>query len=348
MNSQSCQIPHIRVVMARIHCLFANNKNHLTAYTRFSVAMAATEMMYTLLRIYHVHMHPERCRFLNAKPIGSGPVVYWMRRDRRVRDNWALFYAAQEAKRRKVPLAIISCINPKTLQTNKISATFMLHGFLELEQACAKINIPFLILLGDPKIEVPAFIKRHTVGLLVTDSSSLSLHQQAQAFIAQTIPISCVEVDAHNIIPCWVLNKTITHATQNRAHPQRLLKKFLDTLPRKIHNIQPWTHPLPQLTRRELEQILAKGALIRGTGLPPHSGETYALRTLRLFINNELKTYQKRNPFSMTDTAHHLYTFLRFGQISAQRIAQEVQKSSAPLQTKRLFMKELLTQSIAE
>ena len=36
---------------------------------------------------------------------GAAPVVYWMRRDARVRDNWALVHAAEEARAREAPLA---------------------------------------------------------------------------------------------------------------------------------------------------------------------------------------------------------------------------------------------------
>ena len=43
-------------------------------------------------------MNPQRVRVL--KPAGNaltGPVVYWMSRDQRAADNWALLHAQQQA-----------------------------------------------------------------------------------------------------------------------------------------------------------------------------------------------------------------------------------------------------------
>ncbi len=42
-----------------------------------------------------------RIRALNQAPSGTGPVVYWMSRDQRVTDNWALLYAQELALARQ-------------------------------------------------------------------------------------------------------------------------------------------------------------------------------------------------------------------------------------------------------
>ena len=47
-----------------------------------------------------------RRTLLNSQPVGSGAVVYWMIRDRRVRDNDALLYAAHLAQQNQVPLVV--------------------------------------------------------------------------------------------------------------------------------------------------------------------------------------------------------------------------------------------------
>ncbi|MBP1668958.1 MAG: Deoxyribodipyrimidine photolyase, type, partial [Bacteroidetes bacterium] len=38
-------------------------------------------------------IHPKRIRKLKDGNPGKGPVVYWMSRDQRVNDNWALSFA---------------------------------------------------------------------------------------------------------------------------------------------------------------------------------------------------------------------------------------------------------------
>jgi len=47
-----------------------------------------------------------RSRPLNRARPGEGPVVYWMSRDQRVRDNWALLYAQELALNLGRPLGV--------------------------------------------------------------------------------------------------------------------------------------------------------------------------------------------------------------------------------------------------
>ena len=40
---------------------------------------------------------------------GEGSVLYWMSREQRARDNWALLYAQQQAILRRAPLHVVFC-----------------------------------------------------------------------------------------------------------------------------------------------------------------------------------------------------------------------------------------------
>jgi deoxyribodipyrimidine photo-lyase len=119
-----------------------------------------------------------RVRALNAKPIGAGPVVYWMSRDQRLRDNWALVHAMAEAKRLKVPFAIVFCVAPHFLGATPRHYAFMLEGLQALEEELNEKEIPFFVLVGDPVEEVSAYLEKHRAGLLVTDFSPLRLGRQ--------------------------------------------------------------------------------------------------------------------------------------------------------------------------
>jgi hypothetical protein len=48
----------------------------------------------------------KRIQALKAGSVGSGPVIYWMSRDQRVADNWALLHAAEVAKSTGAPVAV--------------------------------------------------------------------------------------------------------------------------------------------------------------------------------------------------------------------------------------------------
>ncbi|MGI6750486.1 MAG: hypothetical protein ACOX6A_08290 [Atribacter sp.] len=51
-------------------------------------------------------MNPKRVRVLQNGLDRTGPVVYWMSRDQRVEDNWALIYGLEYADRKKVPFGV--------------------------------------------------------------------------------------------------------------------------------------------------------------------------------------------------------------------------------------------------
>ena len=66
-----------------------------------------------------------RVRVLKEGNEGGGPVVYWMSRDQRVRDNWALLFAQAMALSRKESLAVLFCLAPKFLD-----GTIRQYGFM--------------------------------------------------------------------------------------------------------------------------------------------------------------------------------------------------------------------------
>ena len=71
-----------------------------------------------------------RVRLLNKKKEGDGPILYWMSRDQRVADNWALLHAQQRAKEKKQPLAVVFCVVPKFLGATLRQYDFMLKGLV--------------------------------------------------------------------------------------------------------------------------------------------------------------------------------------------------------------------------
>ena len=48
-------------------------------------------------------------------PMGDGPVVYWMSRDQRAMDNWALCHALAVAREHRRPLHVVFALVPEML-----------------------------------------------------------------------------------------------------------------------------------------------------------------------------------------------------------------------------------------
>jgi len=85
------------------------------------------------------------------------PVVYWMSRDQRVADNWALLYAQELALQQQKPLVVLFCLTTDFLGANLRHYSFLVKGLAEIQVKLAALNIPFHLLLGDPGKEVALF-----------------------------------------------------------------------------------------------------------------------------------------------------------------------------------------------
>ena len=115
-----------------------------------------------------------RVRPLNEARPGPGPVVYWMSRDQRVRDNWALLYAQELALSLGQPLGVVFCLAPAFLGATLRQYGFMLKGLEEVAGDLADLNLPFFLLTGEPARELPGFVAHHRVGAVVSDFSPLA------------------------------------------------------------------------------------------------------------------------------------------------------------------------------
>jgi deoxyribodipyrimidine photo-lyase len=284
-----------------------------------------------------------RVRALNAKPIGAGPVVYWMSRDQRLRDNWALVHAMAEAKRLKVPFAIVFCVAPHFLGATPRHYAFMLEGLQALEEELNEKEIPFFVLVGDPVEEVSAYLEKHRAGLLVTDFSPLRLGRQWRERVAKATSMSCVEVDAHNIVPCWIASDHQEFAARTiRPKIHRHLSEFLEEFPRTLPRVSPWRGASSSSTRAVLAKQLKALGLASGHGYRWQSGERAAARVLGQFIKTRLASYDKDRNIPTIDGQSELSPYLHFGQLSAERVALAVQASSLPHQAKEVFLEELI------
>ncbi|KAG8088174.1 hypothetical protein GUJ93_ZPchr0010g9298 [Zizania palustris] len=121
-------------------------------------------------------VHPARVRVLHQDCGGGkpGPVVYWMLRDQRLADNWALLHAANLAASSAAPLAVAFALFPKPflLSARRRQLEFLLRGLRRLAADAAARRLPFFLLTGGPA-EIPALVRRLGASTLVADFSPL-------------------------------------------------------------------------------------------------------------------------------------------------------------------------------
>jgi deoxyribodipyrimidine photo-lyase len=85
---------------------------------------------------------------MNAIPQDSQIILYWMSRDQRVQDNWAMLYAQRLALKQQLPLHVAFCLVPTFLAAPIRAYRFMLKGLREVEKECQQLNIIFHLLNG--------------------------------------------------------------------------------------------------------------------------------------------------------------------------------------------------------
>ena len=292
-------------------------------------------------------VNPQRVRALTKESQKKGPVIYWMSRDQRVNDNWALLYAKELAQKQDSYLAVAFCLVPQFLGASGRQYQFMLQGLKEVEKNLQALNIPFFLLLGDPGKEMARLLSEISAGALVSDFSPLRLNREWKAALAGKMEIPFYEVDAHNIIPCWFASPKQEWAAYSfRPKVNRLLFVFLDEFP-ALQKSQKRNSPAGK-DAIESDWAAAKGSL-RGDAYfdedaAPEAkwivpGEAAAMKQLRHFLEHKLIGYERDRNDPNIDGQSGLSPYLHFGQISAERVALEVLKG---MKDAGAFLEELI------
>lgn len=288
-------------------------------------------------------MNPEQVRLLKKTEELKGPVVYWMSRDQRAVDNWALLYAQGLAVERKQPLLVVFCLVPSFLNAPLRHYDFMLSGLREVIISLKDKQIPFFLMEGEPGREIPRFLKAHKAGVLVTDFDPLRIKREWKEEVSSEIVVPFYEVDAHNIVPCWFASdKKEFGAYTIRPKIHKLLPAFLTDYPKLIKH--PFLFSGYDYQGFPLEHVIEKVHCDK-TVLPVPGkipGTQAGLRTMRSFIKQKLSRYDVQHNDPNSDCTSNLSAYLHFGQISAQRVAREIQKSSFGNPVKEGFLEELI------
>ena len=174
-------------------------------------------------------MNIKRVRKLNNKPIADGEIIYWMSRDQRVEDNWAMVYANNLAKENGRKFKVIFTLDFSYPLANFRSFSFMLEGLKKVQDKLFELNISFELLIGNPIEKLIDYYKIHKVGAIVNDFDPLKIKKYWKQEIAKVIDCAFFEVDAHNIVPAfYVSDKQEFAAYTIRPKLHKLLKEFLE------------------------------------------------------------------------------------------------------------------------
>jgi deoxyribodipyrimidine photo-lyase len=288
-----------------------------------------------------IKVHPGRVYQQSPGNFKNGPVIYWMSRDQRVNDNWALLFAAEKAKEQKKKLIVVFTLADQFLEATLRQYDFMLKGLIQVEQSLKKLNIPFKMLTGDPPDSLCNFIKEVKASLLVTDFDPLKIKRKWKDQIASCIEIPFFEVDAHNIVPCRIASsKQEFGAYTIRPKIKKLIHEYLTDFP-----------ALPVLPKENFTEPGNDWKKIYGTLKIDESivpvdwllpGEKEAGKVFRHFLQDKLVHYNTKRNDPNAGATSDLSPYLHFGQISAQRIAIDITSKFTSDENTEAFLEELI------
>ncbi len=278
---------------------------------------------------------------LNVGEADKGPLVYWMSRDQRVNDNWALLFAQQMADDYRKTLVVVFALSPEFEGATLRHYDFMLKGLQQVEKNLESLNIPFFVLPGNPPQVIAEFINDTGAGYLVTDFDPLKIKLRWKKEILKKLNIPLFEVDAHNIVPCRIASQKQEYSARTiRPKINRLLPQFLDIFP--VLQRQKYNSDFTASNDWEqLYSLLKVDANVKPVRwLIP--GEDAAKKMLNSFMIAGLHRYVRfgndPNEYAQSD----LSPYLHFGQISAQRVAMEILQRIHPSENRQAFLEQLI------
>lgn len=283
----------------------------------------------------------KRIRLLQTGNETNGPIVYWMSRDQRVHDNWALLFAQQLTIEKKKPLVVLFNLVLDFLEATIRQYGFMLKGLQEVESELSKYNIPLFLLFGKPEEEIPKLLKKINASILVSNFDPLRIKRIWKRDVAKQILIPFYEVDAHNIVPCLYVSDKLEFAAYTiRPKIHKALIEFMDEFPtlKKMSKSEISSNKIDW--NKVVKSLQINFDVKEVDWIKP--GETAALKSFKDFLKNKFDQYNEMRNDPTKDGQSNLSPYLHYGQISAQRIALETQRINGNKEFEKSFLEELI------
>lgn len=284
-----------------------------------------------------LHINEKRIRKLNKESYTTGPVVYLMQRDQRVLENWALIHSINLAHQHKTNVFVIFQLNNFAHGENERQKYFMYESLKELSDEFYNLNIPFHCIGGHTSKEIVHFLQESKVGALVTDFNPLKPVRQYKNELVERIDFPVYEVDAHNIVPVWIVSPKEEYSAYTlRRKISPMLNEFLDTYP----EISPLENNVQKL---QVSQELVITPTLNPNRIDfPKSGCEAGNNRLDEFIASGSDSYAEKRNNPNSEATSGLSPYLHFGQISSQTIALRIIRDWPENESRESFLDELI------
>lgn len=282
-----------------------------------------------------------RTRLLNDKPSGSGPVIYWMSRDQRAHDNWALLYAIEKANELNQPVVVAFCLE-KYPTSNLRQYDFMLKGMSEVAKTLKDHQIGFRLLIGDGDQQIPKLASELKASTVIVDFSPLKNARAKRQKVANQIDVQMTEVDAHNVVPAWVASDKQEFAAYTiRPKITNLLPEYLTDLPELKAPNTKWPESSDGVNSAELIKDLKIDDSVKPVDWC-QPGEAAAKASMQKFFKDKYDDYAEKRNDPTLDGLSNLSPYIHFGQLGPQRLAYDASKLNVNEDSKKSFLEELI------
>ncbi len=281
-----------------------------------------------------------RIRTIKKGNFSGDCVLYWMIRDKRVDDNWALITAQDIALKNGVPLLVCFQYIGKFSKANIRQYSFLFKGLEELRIKLEELNIEFLLLQEKAHEILPKIIKQKSIGSLIVDYNPLKVFRQRIKKVSKNIQIPMLQVDAHNIVPTWITSKKKEYSAYTiRKKIQNNLNQYLTNIPKIKY------HPYGSAKKNHkkydkiIHSLSIDFSVMEVSWILP--GEKAAKKKLVNLVD-ELNGYNYNRNNPTKKALSDLSPYFHYGQISPQRVAMEIKNSSLNITDKESFLEEMI------
>eukprot|EP00980_Cylindrotheca_fusiformis_P009191 scaffold2003_cov139-Cylindrotheca_fusiformis.AAC.7 len=298
-------------------------------------------------------MLKERTRMLTSEDVKmkdtGKSVVYWMQRDVRTVDNWALLFAAHLAESKKMLLRVMHVLppppeksdeNPPDLQNLPLTerhGQFYLQGLELVHHELLEKKVPLHTIRPSSHQSVATTIQSQVVQELdpcciVCDFTPLRhVRQWMEGSFLETCKTSNLplwQVDSHNVVPVWhAADKRQVGARTLRPKIHNVVSDFLQKFPEFKGNDH-WEDEvsLPEFDFKALESFLEWDDSVPAVewAVP---GTAAAKEKFESFLSTGLSKFDSlRNDPNQSYICSGLSPWLNHGHISFQRLTMAVKK----------------------
>lgn len=307
-------------------------------------------------------MMPERTKIVSTKQknfskpsSNTGSILYWMQRDMRTVDNWALLLARHYSEISKLPLQVVYTLPPPPQSNNgddglppdlaslpmtERHGMFLLGGLELVHEELKDLHVPFHVLMPSSYEKVgetvDKFVGDYHVKAIVCDFSPLRHFRQWNEL--QALPLfdkrklPFIQVDTHNVVPVWHASpKREVGARTLRPKIHKLVNNFTQEFPNFTGNNHLSKEQLKSVKVLDFDRKKYESYLNMDKSVPPiewaKPGTKNAMKQFHFFVDNGLKKFdEKRNDPTEKHICSGLSPWINHGHVSFQTLLMKVKK----------------------